>query len=225
MRFNTRTVLVAVIAMLALSATTAAAASAATPEIVNKEGKALVKAKFTSAQHSSSYTVDAKGYLVFTCTGWSDSGEVTGLKTAHTTLALTGCGSWKSKGAKSGEVKAPEVSELLVYEVKGTELVPAILFSFPKELQYEGAGQKVSTKGSFLVPVKAPELAEKLSVAANQTGGAQEGSGEYEEASGGTIKKAALLTSDEGSDAFTEVQTGLGFEERLTFEEEFKINA
>jgi hypothetical protein len=113
----------------------------------------------------------------------------------------------------------------LVYEVyeKGTVLEPALLLTFAKELSWGNALVHRHTKGSLLVRIR-DQLPTSFIVDAELAQSKQAGSGEYEETRGGEVKKASLVTTFEGAENFKNSETALGFEEKRTFEEEFKIN-
>jgi hypothetical protein len=215
---------------LALSAVASASASAALPEMVNKEGKALVKSKFTGASSRLEWVWQKEGG-VECAYGAKSSGEVTGLQSSHMKWTWTGCDTngegWQTEGAKKGEIVIPELKSQLVYEVyeKGAKLEPAILLTLAKEIKLGNILQEYKIKGSLLVPMPpGEELRTHFSIEARQSGGKQEGTGEYEETRGGEVKKASLTTTATGAKSFKEEPTALAFAEERKFEEEFKIN-
>jgi hypothetical protein len=213
-----------------LSSVGVASASAALPEMVNKEGKALVKSKFTGTVPHMRF--DIKGWGVVQCSGGAkSSGEVTGLQNSHSAWTWTGCAveteTFQTEGAKRGEIVIPELKSQLVYEVyeKGTVLQPALLLTLAKEIKLGVVAESEHIKGSLLVLMpRGEEFRTHFSVEARQHEAQQEGTGEYEETRGGELKKASLVTTVEGAKKLTNVSTALEFEEERTFEEEFKIN-
>jgi hypothetical protein len=230
-----RSLVVGLMVVFGLSGVGVASASAALPEMVNKEGKALVKSKFTGTTGFGSGVMwVTKNHGGVQCSEAKSSGEVTGLQTGHSAWTWTGCEAagtgYQTEGAKRGEIRVPELKSQLVYEVyeKGTVLEPALLLTLAKELTF-GTNlilEPMHLRGSFLVPVSSvEEFRSYLYVDATQSGGRQEGTGEYEETRGGEVKKAGLLMNVEGIKKYTNEPTALAFDEKLTFEEEFRIKA
>jgi hypothetical protein len=229
-----RSLVVGLMVVFGLSSVGVASASAALPEMVNKEGKALVKSKFTGTTgfgHALTWVTKKNGGV--TCSEAKGSGEVTGLQNSHSAWTWTGCEAagtaYQTEGAKRGEIRIPELKGQLVYEVyeKGTVLEPALLLTLAKELTF-GTNlilEPMHLRGSFLVRLPSvEEFRNYLYVDGVQSGGQQEGTGEYEETRGGEVKKASLLMNVEGVKKYTNEPTALEFDEKRTFEEEFRIN-
>jgi hypothetical protein len=232
MRSKCKITMMVLVGALALGAVASASASAALPEMVNKEGKALVKSKFTGADVEGTLVFAIEAWGALECTGFKSSGgEVTGLQSSHAKWTWTGCsaddGKYESEGAKEGEFVIPELKSQLVYEVyeKGAPLEPALLLTFAKELSWGNALVHKHLKGSLLVLMSKSEgLETGFNIKAEQAGSKQSGSGEYEETRGGEVKKASLVSTFEGAENFKNSETALSFFEKRTFEEEFKFN-
>src|ERR1700761_7755658 len=99
----------ALVALFAIGAAASASASASLPELVNKEGKEVVKKKFTGKASGTS-TFETKGGEAVKCTGGTTVGEVTGLKTQTVENKFTKCTAaagllkCKTSGAAAGEI-------------------------------------------------------------------------------------------------------------------------
>jgi hypothetical protein len=124
------------------------------PQLVNKEGKELVKRNFTATSKAS--TFDTKSGEKVTCKEDKGAGEVTGPKADRATITFTGCEAFglkcNSKGAKAGEI-ALEVTSELVYINGGKHEVGDIL-TLKSELTIEcTAFQKLKIKGAVLCPI------------------------------------------------------------------------
>ena len=95
------------VAVLALSAVTVASASAQEMELVNKEGKALVKNKFKG--ESGKGTLEATNGSKITCTKTKFTGKTTNTKEGEAATTFTGCESkgfkCNTEGSGTGEIK------------------------------------------------------------------------------------------------------------------------
>src|ERR1700683_2946962 len=127
MRIVSRRMFVVLVAVCVMSVVGVAGASAALPELVNKEGKALVKNKFSARASSvvlrSPYASEEK----VDCEQTAVTGDFSGLKTGETTFTLKTCrggplgGKCTGKGREvAGEIIAP-FSLTLVYTNKAAK--------------------------------------------------------------------------------------------------------
>ncbi len=137
------------LAVLCLCAIAVSSASANSNEIVNKEGKALVKKGFTGTVGESVLETVHKSKM--TCKGGSTKGVVTGTKTIEATLTLTGCSSGGASchtaGSKEGEVEAADADLVLL------EAHELMVLSEKLKASIACGLTEVKTEGSFLIPV------------------------------------------------------------------------
>jgi hypothetical protein len=221
-----RTIGLALVAAFALSAIASATASAALPEIVNKEGKTLVKNKYTSKSGKATLETGKNGAVI--CSASTDKGETTGVKTGVSTVTFTGCESTgikcSSSGAKSGEIVSKATSQV-VYELNSKKEKEAALLLVAEEATIKcSAFQTLKVKGSvlgLLSPIN--KLSKELTLTFLQTKGAQ-ASTEYGN-EGEEMKKAVTETKGEGLKTFAFEPSGLETVDTLTFEEEVEVKA
>lgn len=129
-----------------------AGALASEPELVNKEGKALVKNKFTATV--GTVALENVHKVRLTCKEGTASGVVTSTKAAELDATLKGCESLgatcNTAGAKEGEIEL-DVALSALGQSGGTAVYSAtlkeVIIRCPK---LEG---EVLIKGGFLVPV------------------------------------------------------------------------
>ncbi len=137
------------LAVLCLCAIAVSSASANSNEIVNKEGKALVKKGFTGTVGESVLETVHKSKM--TCKGGSTKGVVTGTKTIEATLTLTGCSSGGASchtaGSKEGEVEAADADLVLL------EAHELMVLSEKLKASIACGLTEIKTEGSFLIPV------------------------------------------------------------------------
>jgi hypothetical protein len=218
---------VALAAVCAFGAVGTAVASAALPEIVNKEGKELVKKKFTGTVTGKVIlgTSDTGEQFEFCKTG-SAAGEIAGLSGGKVTTTFHACefglrGECQSAGSKNaGEIVLP-MSIKLVY-LNRAKKEAALLYSLPSagiSMECEGNAAKLS--GAFLVGLgTVNKLSTKYVLTAKGHKWTQEPS-EYENEKGEKVKatpKFWFVGESEG-------EASLQFTEGVVFEEEveFKV--
>jgi hypothetical protein len=162
----------AMLLALCLSTFTAPAAFAFKGELINKEGKALVKSSFTSTVGES--VLETVHKVKISCKAGTGSGTVTGIKSAEGTLTLTGCvsggSSCHSGEAKSGEIDVgPTLLSVLAGPTGG-------VYSFLlKEIIIHCSSVEARLKGSFLVPIaETSELKSEFKFTAAQKEGIQQ---------------------------------------------------
>ncbi len=219
---------VAVLALIAAFATNVSAA--VMPELVNKENKELAKKNFKGEGGASAFQVKGQGSL--SCGRVTAKGRVIGTRKLTKELIFKECAfsSFKCKtGSVVGEVvlNTGELGSLLVYEiVKKEALEPAVLVTLPTTVTIEcEGGQKLKLKGSFLVLMApANKLTKTVTISGKQSEG-EPATTEYEETRGGTVKKASLTTTGEGTKTFAETQTGAQLESSVEYEEEAQLRA
>jgi hypothetical protein len=237
-----RIVLVGGLAMLALSGIAAASASAALPEVVNKEGKALVKNKFTVEIPETERGFWLQGQSAAIGNVYCEShspitGAFSGLKAGETTFTLKKCkggplgGKCTTTGSTTGEM-ALQFSLSLVYTSKTSKTL-ALLFTPHKpghekeDVTYSCSGINFTISSGFLVPVpqenvnKLVGVGEGLYFRAEATAGTQEVK-QYENEKGEKVETYLEIAS--GSAGEKPVETGVKFEAYTKFEEgvEFK---
>jgi hypothetical protein len=150
----------AVLAVFCMSAVGAAAASASEGELVNKEGNALVKNKFTVT--SGQGTLETAAGTKIICKKDTGHGIVTSKTGGELTVLFSGCtsGGLSCKGGKDEEGEAPAGS---IYVLLGILVKPSkngerlILLTIHKpgtleagELEIVCTGVKIKVKGSLL---------------------------------------------------------------------------
>ena len=215
----------ALIAVFAMSLAASATASAALPELVNKEGKEVVKKKFTGKASGTS-TFETKSGEAVKCTGSTTKGEVTGLKTQSVENKFTGCSAvsgllkCKTKSAAAGEIVL-KVNAKVVYLSESAKTV-GIDLALPETLTIECTGllsETLKVKGSTPCPTTTA-LSKKSTLTCKETKGKQEFT-EYEE--GGVKVKDITETEGSGTKKFAFEESGLTSTNELEFEEEVEI--
>jgi hypothetical protein len=240
MRIISRRVFVVLVAVCVMSAVGVAGASAALPELVNKEGKALVKDKFsakiTGAKAVEFYT-DWSGGVKFECETAGVAGDFSGLKTGEATFTLKTCKEDAGVGGKctgwengkkrevAGEMVIP-FSLTLVYTKKASKEL-ALLFSLKETSSFVCAGSEFKLHGGFLVPIPQGNVNKLLEVGKDlyldarymTSGDGEQEVKQYENEKGEKVE-TYLKVSQEG----TEVNSPVSFELETAFEEavEFK---
>jgi hypothetical protein len=220
-----RTIGLVLVAVFAMSAIATASASASLPELVNREGREVVKKKFTGKATGSS-TFETKSGEAVKCTGGTTKGEVTGVKTQTVENKFTSCSAaagllkCKTKGAASGEI-ALKLNAKIVYISESAKTVGVDLV-LPETITIECTGllsETLHVKGSTICSTTTA-LSKKATITCRQTKGKQEFT-EYEEAG----RKIKDITETEGSGAkkFAFEESGLSSTNELEFEEEVEI--
>jgi hypothetical protein len=229
MKSATRTALVAGLALLALSGVATASASAALPEIVNKEGKALIKNKFAAdilgQERAVWFKTIAKEYVGVFCKTAAASGDFSGLKAGEVTFTLKGC---LDGGAEyctgTGERHAELVISFAlapVYINKASKEL-ALLFTL-HEASFECGAVPTTISGDFLVPIRKENVNKLLGVGkplwllAEATGGEQSPKA-YENEKGEKIEAFVNVNFDSGNK-----KAGAIFEAEGLFEEEVEF--
>lgn len=218
-----KTVVAVLVAVFGLSAIAAASASASLPELVNKEGKELVKKKFTGKASGES-VFETKGGEKLKCKAGTSKGEVTGLKTQTVSNSFTGCTasilSCKTKGASSGEIVL-KLNATIVYLNESKKEVGVDL-ALPETITIECTGlasETLKVKGSTLCPTTTA-LSKKATITCKESKGKQEFT-EYEEA--GSKIKDITETEGSGTKSFKFEESALSSTNELEFEEEVEI--
>jgi hypothetical protein len=208
-------------ALVAVSCTSGLAADAyASPkgEIVNKEGKALVKNKFKGK--IGALTLESTGGGSVKCTSGSTSGVQSSTTTAEQTTTLSGC-----KSSLGGSCQTGEAAGIIVIIEHLSTLASRfgmyLTFSVfvVGGLSWECASVKGKDKlqGGFLTPVPIEgKLATSYTFTAAQSKGIQEPT-EYENEAKEKVKHV-LEGSLNGSEKLEQI--GAAGKEEITFEEE-----
>ncbi len=142
------------VGVLCIGVFAAPSAFASKGELLNKEGKALVKNKFTGTLGESKLESVEKASV--TCKGGTITGVVTSVKAAEASIVLESCKSGLQScqtGAKEGELDLPTttLSVLPYIEASTTYGLKEVVVHCPKlELT-------VDVNGSFLVPIGASQ--------------------------------------------------------------------
>jgi hypothetical protein len=220
-----KSVLVLGIAALSLTTVGVATAAAATPEILNKEGKQLIKNTFTGKTEDGKVVFKGAYGLGFECTSATVTGEVTGINSGTGTMTLTGCnvGPINCKTAKQKEgVMILPFTEKLVFTSK-TETALFMLRTINAPIKCRGE-EEVRIFGGYLTPIRT-EQTNKLKTAflfnPRQDAGKQDSLEYYNTEKGELVKE--ILEWEGG-----EVGTGpLGVEmtESETFAEEVEFKS
>jgi hypothetical protein len=199
--YRVRTIGAAIVAVVALSAIASATASAALPEFLPASGK------FTSTAGAG--TLQIEGGNTITCTEGTNSGEITGAKTATVTITFKGCRIFGFIGAhSSGDVEGT----ILVSSAKGelcylskTAKTVGLKLTLASTLKIEAGGQKSEVLGTLIGEVKpVNSKVTEGELILKQTGGLQaikkcEGGTETElkaNENGGAFKAAGEQTTD-----------------------------
>lgn len=216
------------VAMLTLGAVIATSASAAKYGFF-KDGttEAATGYKYKGKLTSGEAELVTPKNGTIKCKAASGSGEVISENDAEGEIIFTGCkfGSFgcNSSGAKSEEIITKEITILAILEIlSGGTKEPALVFKPLKETSLEcTAIQKLKianttgTLGGLIVLL--PKAAEEgkgwlgtnnegklFDLEFKQSGGKQEGSGEFKESETGEIMKAGLTTTGSGLKNFSE---------------------
>jgi hypothetical protein len=229
MSIQFRKILVCLIAVFAISAIASASASAALPELVNKEGKALVKKKDKSNNVKGNIAVlETIGGSKVECKSVSDVSEITGTKTDTTTVTFDECTAFgetcQNKGGTAGIIKTVLLASKLRY-INGKKAVGLVLKPKTGELfvEFECSGIVIKVRGSVIgviTPINtfvAPPGPFTLTF--TQAAGVQVPT-EYEE---GTKKVKDVLETSINGGAYE--QSGESSTDEEFLEEEAKINA
>jgi hypothetical protein len=240
MRIISRRVFVVLVAVCVMSVVGVAGASAALPELVNKEGKALVKDKFSAKMTGGKaveFYTDWAGEVKFYCETAAVAGDFSGLKTGEATFTLKTC---KSNGGVGGKCTGVEkgkkrevVGEMvipfsltLVYTKKASKEL-ALLFSLKETSSFVCAGSEFKLHGGFLVPIpqgdvnylfevgKGPFLDARYTA----SGEGEQEVKQYENEKGEKVETYLKLSTAEG----TEVKSPVSFETEAAFEEEMEF--
>jgi hypothetical protein len=223
MRF--RTLGLALVAVFMVSAVASATASAALPEMVNKEGKEVVKKSFTGKATGTS-TFETKSGEAVKCKAGTTAGKVTGLKTQTVENKFTGCTAasgllkCKTSGAAAGEI-ALKLNAQIVYLSESAKTV-AVDLALPGTIAIECSGfgsETLHVKGSTLCSTTTA-LSTKATITCKETKGKQEFT-EYEE--GGKKIKDITETEGTGIKPFPFEESGLNSTNELEFEEAVEI--
>jgi hypothetical protein len=224
-----RTVLLGGLVMLALSAVATASASAALPEILNKEGKALVKNKFTADIpgvtralwfKSEVHGVD-EGVWCETSAG---SGAFSGLKAGEVTFTGKNCNDGAGKCFEPPKLHNELVISFAltpVYISKASKEL-ALLFTL-HEASFKCGGELTTISGDFLVPIPTENVNKLLAVGtplrlhAEATGGEQSPKA-YENEKGEKVEAFVTLNFGSGNQ-----KGGANFEAEGLFEEEVEF--
>lgn len=222
-------VALAVVAALCIGAVATATAMAAEAELLNSEGNALVKNKFSAT--SGETKIETAGGTSIKCKADTVHGVVSSSTSGEVTILYTGCttseGLFSCKGGKDASGEPPAGSIYVLAGITPRALnaeEDAVLTTIHKpgtstagELEVECSGVKVKLKGSFLTqPFLGNGPNKSLVLEAKETKGAQ-GQTEYENAKGEKVKCEGLEASVSGG-AFE--KTGIEETETVAFEEE-----
>jgi hypothetical protein len=238
MRIISRRVFVVLVAVCVMSAVGVASASAALPELVNKEGKALVKDKFSAEEISRvEFYTDWSGGVKFECEKAAVAGDFNGLKTGEATFTLKTCKEDAGVGGKctgwengkhrevAGEIVIP-FSLTLVYTKKASKEL-ALLFNLKETSSFVCGGSEFKLHGGFLVPIPQGDVNKLLEVGKGPFLDARyttSGEGEQEVKQYENEKGEKVETYLKVSEEKDEVPSPVSFEMRAAFEEamEFK---
>ncbi len=209
-----------VVALFAVSAFAVATASAALPELVS-EGKEL-PAKTPFKSKSGKSTLETKSGEKVSCTGDTNTGEITGPKTDVATVTFTGCSAFgilkcSTTGAKAGEIILKAISKLVYISKAAHEA--GLDLELEKELTIEcTSSEKLKVRGStigVLTPVGEPAH-EKLTLTFAQSSKGVQKPTEYENESGGKVTDITE-TKGEGLKKFEFEESGLVATDELEF--------
>jgi hypothetical protein len=236
MRIISRRVFVVLVAVCVMSAVGVASASAALPELVNKEGKALVKDKFSAQSETYvEFYTDWSGGAKFVCETAAVAGDFNGLKTGEATFTLKKCKTEAGLGGKctgiekgkkrevAGEMVIP-FSLTLVYTKKASKEL-ALLFNLKESSSFVCGGSEFKLHGGFLIPQenvnKLLEVGKGpwLDARYKTSGDGEQEVKQYENEKGEKVETYLKISEGEA-----EVSSPVSFEMRAAFEEamEFK---
>jgi hypothetical protein len=221
---NGRAFMLITTVMLVISAVSATA-SAAHPELVNKEGKELVKKSVTFTSGTGTFE-SVRGQRL-TCSSDTGTGLVTGTSTATGTVKFKGCEAFgnacSSAGAGPGEIVSfTDLQLLLILNPSNMTFEPAWVIETGKVEINCGSLERVEVKGTAIAtftPVK--KLVKSLSIKLLEKKGVEEYT-EYINEKSEKIK-ANLETEGSGLVKFGPEEAGLENEETMTFEEEVEV--
>jgi len=220
------------VAALALSAVTVASASAKELELVNKEGKALVKNKF-KGEGGKATLESIKGEKV-SCTKAKIEGTITGTKTGEATGTLTGCESSGVKcntaGSGAGEIRTVLSIGWVFGIVGGSFRVLLLLTLLPLKTATVTvectAFQKLIVRNGFVTEAIGVEIGKKfrkIEIHPTQTKGKQSTTN-FKIKSEEAEKEIFAETEGKGLHEFAFEQSGLEAEAIKTeFEEEAEV--
>jgi hypothetical protein len=159
MRIISKGALGALIAVLALGAVMASGALASTKkgEIVNKEGKAPVRNKFTGASNKKAFLETTAG-AKYSCSdsGSKFAGAISSTTSGTGSLTLTGCEVLGSKCRSTGAANAGEIvlpAQLAITTKEGQD----DLLSEVSETDIKCSTVDLKIKGSFMMPTTPTE--------------------------------------------------------------------
>ncbi len=242
MRFKFRRALAVLVAVFAMSAVAAASASAALPELVNKEGKTLVKNQFSGTmiiEKGGLYApveIQMPKWKIY-CEEEREltvTGKFTGLKTGEVTFPLKRCkggelgGGCISKGAGEKEIVLP-FSLTLVYTNKAKKEV-ALLYTLKENVVLVCSGTHYNMSGAILVPIPSTDVnklitvKEHINLAAGPLEGQrdEQGTKQYENEKGERVETSIKVEVEKGSGPGT---AGVAFDQETLFEEEVEFKA
>lgn len=203
-----------------------ATASAAFPELVNKEGKELVKKAVTFTSETGTFE-SVRGQRL-TCSSDTGTGMVTSRRTATGTVKFKGCDAFgnacKSAGAAPGEIVVFTDLELqLILNPSNMQFEPAWVIETGKVEITCSSLERVEVKGTAIATFTPVEkLATSLSIKLLEKKGVEEYT-EYINEKSEKIK-ATLETEGTGLVKFGPEEAGLENGETMTFEEEVEVN-
>jgi hypothetical protein len=219
--------LLALVGVVATSAVaTGTAAASLQPELVNKEGKELVKKKFTSSSGKSTFETTAGEKIE--CSESKGTGEITGKRTDTASITFKGCSTKEiitvkcaSKGAKEGEILLTTNSKLVFINEKEATVGEDLELVGTLTIVCEAFGIKetLTVRGSTICPTTTA-LSETATLTCKQTKGKQEPT-EYEEE--GKKTKDITETQGEGQKKFAFTESGLASTNTLKFEEAVEV--
>jgi hypothetical protein len=214
-----RTVAVMALVTFAVGIVGVASASAALPEILNKEGNALVKKRFTGTTGARSVLEGEDGFIL-ECTEAKSIGEVTGPTSGTLTTVYQTCGNADYSCSTDGHLGEVSLSYTFAPVYLNSEKSIALLYSLPSTgTTLECGSNLVTLHGSYLSdPIKANHLATKYVLVSHQTKGKQEYR-TYENAAGEKTQASLELTVNE----LAEGKAGIRTENEATFEEELQF--
>jgi hypothetical protein len=240
MRIISRRIFLVLVAVCVMSVVGVASASAALPELVNKEGKALVKNKFSAKvsgdEKSFEVHTDYAGGMKVYCEQAAVVGGFSGLKAGETTFTLKTCRGGRLGGKctgmekgkereQAGEIVAP-FSLTLVYASKASKGL-ALLFKPQEGLTFVCQGQEFTLHGGFLVPIrqenvnKLLEVGKDLWLRAEYTESGGQEVKQYETEKGEKVETYLKVSQEGGEEVESAVyfgqEIGAVFEEGVEF--------
>jgi hypothetical protein len=215
----------ALAALLCVAGLLSATAVASQGEIVNSKGEAPIKNKYTGTMGAS--TLETVAGVQIVCSSASIKGEIKSKVEGERAVVYTGCKS-EGKACTSEGEPSGTVSTIFTYKWIWIVIIPIYYESsylpavYPKGVFTLKCGTvTVELQGAFLVPMgeaQEGKLKKSYTFVARQEKGLQSPF-EYENESKGKTK--VTLESSFGGASFE--QSGIHFEESVTFEEEVEI--